>query len=126
MLLFNHNFQIFCSPNLSAFKWMKTSSRKFSRDLKNNRGIRGGLERNMFIFLSPVYIGRVSYGGETIVGKIPTDHPESTSIYFVQNGKERKADSYEMLINDGNDVSVEQIIGEWNFFHIFFFLNSAQ
>ena len=54
----------------------------------------------------PLYIGRVDHNGSQIVGKI---HPSHHCIYVPYGGKEHKYESYEVLINPGNQVKLEWV-----------------
>lgn len=87
---------------MRAFKWVKTSADNFYVDTINKHAVRGGLENDLV-----VHIGRISYQGEIIIGKIPTNNLDEAPLYFIYRNEQKKTNYYEMLIYERDNNSIE-------------------
>jgi hypothetical protein len=47
-------------------------------------------------------IGRISHGGDIIVGKVTSYWPGKAYFNFVDNGSEKRVNSYQILMYKGN------------------------
>lgn len=81
---------------------MRTTDKDFYVDTINKHAVRGGLENDLV-----VHIGRISYQGEVVIGKIPTDLTQEAPLYFIYKDNQKKISSYEMLIYDDDNYSIE-------------------
>lgn len=70
---------------MKAFKWVKTSADNFYVDTINKHAVRGGLENDLV-----VHIGRISYQGEIIIGKILTNNLDEAPLYFIYRNEQKK------------------------------------
>lgn len=92
------NFQILCSPNISAFKWIKTNSSTFYLDSLTKHVVVGGFEYDFML-----HIGRTSHQRKLVIGKIIAAYGEIAPLCYVYEDKEINVKVYEMLIYDNSE-----------------------
>lgn len=69
--------------------------------------MRGGVENGHV-----VHLGRISYGGEVVVGKIATNSANNAPLFFVDKYAEKKTKSYEMLLYESDYFPIEPRFGK--------------
>lgn len=55
--------------------------------------VKGGFEGDFLL-----HIGRISYQGEIVIGKVITSRPDRAVMWFIHNNQEKDANAYETLI----------------------------
>ncbi|XP_060529306.1 uncharacterized protein LOC132703822 [Cylas formicarius] len=95
--------QILCSryPDSDAFKWTSANKTHLHLTTVNDHLIRGGIEDQKWLF-----IGRVKYQGQIVIGKVLQGNVGNAIMYFAHDGNEHNAPSYEVLKFD-NSVFIE-------------------
>ncbi|KAH0819145.1 hypothetical protein GEV33_003646 [Tenebrio molitor] len=95
--------KILCSDKPEKFSWVSTTAAKLHTDLVGRHLVLGGNESG-----KALNIGRISYQGEVIVGKVCGYNIGDALMYFPYDNKEVTASSYEVLVYD--DAEVDPII----------------
>jgi hypothetical protein len=91
--------KILCSDKPEKFSWVSTTAAKLHTDLVGRHLVLGGTES-----AKELNIGRISYQGEVIVGKVCGYNIGNALMYFPYDNKEVTASSYEVLIYDDAEI----------------------
>jgi hypothetical protein len=84
--------QILCGPAYN-FQWIVSDSKNLQVHLSGKHGVLGGHEGG----LSCIHIGRISYRGETKIGRVTAYKKGDAKLFFRDRGAEKWIDSYEVL-----------------------------
>lgn len=96
--------QILCSPNLSAFKWLRVNDKDFAIQTMNKVLVKGGFEDNYIL-----NIGRIAFQGETVLGKVVTnsvDYPGTAPMFYAFRNQENRATIYEVMIYEAQYLNI--------------------
>ncbi|XP_063915498.1 uncharacterized protein LOC135131617 [Zophobas morio] len=85
--------KILCSNQSGKLSWIPTTAAKLHNDTAGKHVVIGGTEDEKVL-----NIGRVSFQGEVIVGKVCSYNTGSANLYFPYDGQEIGVASYEILI----------------------------
>jgi hypothetical protein len=91
------SIKILCGPQ-DNFYWMSTNYNNLQLEVIDKHAVIGGHEDAH----GSMNIGRISHGGDIIVGKVTSYWPGKAYFYFVDNGSEKRVDSYQILMYKGN------------------------
>jgi hypothetical protein len=84
--------QILCGPAYN-FQWIVTDAKNLHVDLSGKHGVLGGHEDGW----GYIHIGRISYQGETKIGRVTAYKIGDAKLSFHDSGVEKWIDSYEVL-----------------------------
>ncbi|KAJ3616393.1 hypothetical protein MTP99_003874 [Tenebrio molitor] len=87
------------SDKPEKFSWVFTTAAKLNTHLVGRHLVIGGTESS-----KELNIGRISYQGEVIVGKVCGYNIGNALMYFPYDNKEVTASSYEVLIYDDAEI----------------------
>ncbi|RZB94398.1 uncharacterized protein BDFB_009378, partial [Asbolus verrucosus] len=93
--------KVLCSDKPEKLSWVPTTASKLHTDTIGKHLVVGGTENGKVL-----NVGRVSYQGEIIVGKVCGYNIGNSLLFFPYQNKEIHADSYEVLVYDDNPVPV--------------------
>jgi hypothetical protein len=85
--------KILCGPQ-DSFYWMSANYSNLHLEVIGKHAVIGGHEHAH----GYMNIGRISYGGDIKVGKVTSYWPGKAYFYFVDNGSEKRVDSYQILM----------------------------
>ncbi|KAJ3617373.1 hypothetical protein MTP99_007102 [Tenebrio molitor] len=91
--------KILCSDKPEKFSWVSTTAAKLHTDLVGRHLVLGGNESG-----KALNIGRISYQGEVIVGKVCGYNIGNALMFFPYENKEVSASSYEVLVYDDAEI----------------------
>ncbi|KYB25002.1 hypothetical protein TcasGA2_TC031416 [Tribolium castaneum] len=97
----NH-IKILCGP-YENFYWASANSSKLHLQLIGQHAVIGGHEDGHGV----INIGRISYEGETKIGKINSFRTETAAFFFNKNQKEAFVNSYEILLYRENSYDID-------------------
>jgi hypothetical protein len=91
--------KILCSDKPEKFSWVFTTAAKLNTHLVGRHLVLGGTESS-----KELNIGRISYQGEVIVGKVCGYNIGNALMYFPYDNREATASSYEVLVYDDAEI----------------------
>jgi hypothetical protein len=91
------SIKILCGPQ-DNFYWMSTNYNNLQLEVIDKHAVIGGHEDAH----GSMNIGRISHGGDIIVGKVTSYWPGKAYFNFVDNGSEKRVNSYQILMYKGN------------------------
>jgi hypothetical protein len=94
--------KILCGPQ-ENFYWMLANYTNLHLKVIDKHAVIGG-HQDADGYMN---IGRISHGGDIIVGKISSFWPGKAHFYFIDNGSEKYVDSYQVLMYNGDDVAID-------------------
>jgi hypothetical protein len=92
--------KILCSNQPEKLSWVPATAAKLHTELAGKHLVAGGTENG-----KTLNIGRVSYQGEVIVGKVCSYNVGNALMFFPYHNNEISVKSYEVLVYDNKDVA---------------------
>ncbi|XP_044263432.1 uncharacterized protein LOC123010533 [Tribolium madens] len=94
--------KILCGPQ-ENFYWISVNSSNLHLQLLHQHAVIGGHEDRSGV----LNIGRISYEGETKIGKINSFNVGNALFFFNRNQKEEHVNSYEILLYKENNLDID-------------------
>jgi hypothetical protein len=91
--------KVLCSDEPEKLSWVKTTAAKLHTDLIGKHLVVGGTENGKIL-----NIGRASYQGEVIVGKVCSYNVGDASMFFPYHNNEISVASYEVLVYEDFEI----------------------
>ncbi|XP_030765221.1 uncharacterized protein LOC115889384 [Sitophilus oryzae] len=84
--------QILCTPYPEKFVWLPRTQANVHMLPDNVYPVIGGIEDGKYL-----YIGKIHYQGQTVIGKILSGHIGKALMYYAHNNEEMAVDTYQLL-----------------------------